>query len=105
MSTAHLPHQPFSFRKFISFMFAGLAAFFCAQPAWAQMQSSDLAHKIFETMLQVPGNKPGFRTVHAKGIVCSGTFTPSKDAAGLSRAANFQGAAVPVIVRFSDAAP
>jgi catalase len=106
MSIAHRPHQPISFRKFVSFMFAGLAAaFFCAQPSLAQTPSDDLAHKIFATMLQVPGNKPGFRTVHAKGIVCSGTFTPSKNAAGLSKAANFQGPTVPITVRFSDAAP
>jgi catalase len=55
-------------------------------------------------MLQVPGTKPGYRVVHAKGIVCQGTFAPSKDAATLSKAAHFQGASVPVTVRFSDGA-
>ena len=56
-------------------------------------------------MIQVPGTNPGYRTVHAKGIVCEGTFAPSKGAAALSKAAHFQGASVPVTVRFSNAAP
>ena len=32
--------------------------------------------EIVETMraLALPGSYPGFRPVHAKGIVCSGTF-------------------------------
>ena len=65
----------------------------------------ELARQIFETMLKISGDKPGFRVVHAKGIVCQGTFTPSREAAALSRAAHFSGPAVPVTVRFSDAAP
>jgi catalase len=65
----------------------------------------DLAHQIFDTMTQVHGVQAGHRPVHAKGIVCQGTFTPSKDAATLSKAAHFQGASVPVTVRFSDGAP
>src|ERR1700744_1100178 len=65
----------------------------------------DLAQQIFETMLKVSGDKPGLRPVHAKGIVCQGTFTPSAAATGLSKAAHFQGAPVPVTVRFSDAPP
>lgn len=64
----------------------------------------DLAHQILDTMLRVPGNQPGHRTVHAKGVVCQGTFAPSPDAATLSKAAHFQ-AAVPVTVRFSEGAP
>jgi catalase len=65
----------------------------------------DLAQQIFDTMVQLPGNKPGNRLVHAKGIVCQGTFAPSKDAAAVSQAGHFNGATVPVIVRFSDDAP
>jgi catalase len=64
-----------------------------------------LAQQIFDTMLQVPGTKAGYRLVHAKGVVCQGTFAPSKDAATLSKAAHFQGASVPITVRFSDGAP
>ena len=65
----------------------------------------DLAQQIFDTMLQVPGSKRGYRLVHAKGIVCQGTFAPSRDAAALSKAVHFQAASVPVTVRFSDGAP
>ena len=65
----------------------------------------DLAQQIFDTMLQLPGNKPGNRLVHAKGIVCQGTFAPSKDAASISQAGHFNGATVPVIFRFSDNGP
>lgn len=64
-----------------------------------------LAREIFETMKQVPGVQAGHRLVHAKGLVCQGTFTPSREASTLSRAAHFAGPAVPVTVRFSDGAP
>lgn len=65
----------------------------------------ELAHQIFETMLQAPGRKPDHRPVHAKGIVCEGMFAPSGDAAAISKAAHFHGAPVPITVRFSDGAP
>ncbi len=64
-----------------------------------------LPQQIFETMIQLPGSNPAFRAAHAKGVVCEGTFTASKDAAGLSKAAHFQGGSIPVIVRFSIASP
>ena len=70
---------------------------------WAAPQDAkDLAQQIFELMSHAPGAKHGYRAVHAKGIVCEGRYTPSGDAANFSRAAHFQGAAVPVTVRFSD---
>jgi catalase len=74
-------------------------------PSARAQSDKDLPQQIFDTMLQLPGNKPGARLVHAKGMVCQGTFTPSKDAAVLSRAIHFNSASVPVTVRFSDAAP
>jgi catalase len=42
------------------------------------------------------------RAVHAKGIILEGSFTPTSEAKGLSKAPHFGGAAVPVTVRFSD---
>jgi catalase len=69
------------------------------------LTEKELVHEIFDTMLQVHGVKPGYRVVHAKGIVCQGTFTPSKDAATLSRAGHFQGVSVPVTIRLSDGNP
>jgi catalase len=53
-------------------------------------------------MNKVWGGHPGFRANHAKGIVVEGSFRASPEAAGLSRAALFNGARIPVTVRFSD---
>ena len=87
---------------------AGLlaAAAFCTGMAYGADNQDDrsLAQQIFDTMIQLPGYNPAFRAAHAKGVVCEGTFTPSKDATTLSKAAHFQGGTIPVIVRFSDAA-
>jgi catalase len=73
----------------------------------AQTPSEEtLARQIFETMLKLPGNDPAHRPVHAKGIVCEGTFSPTPEAAKLSKAAHLQpGASVAVTVRLSDGAP
>jgi catalase len=80
---------------------SGAAGFAAASPA----VDPQFAQEILDTMLQIHGVQPGFRPVHAKGTVCEGTFTASKEAAGLSRAPHFQGSAVPVTVRFSAGAP
>jgi catalase len=48
------------------------------------------------------GVHPGYRAVHAKGIVCEGTFSPAATAVSISRASHFQAAPVPITVRFSD---
>jgi catalase len=69
------------------------------------LSERELAHEILETMLRVQGNQPGHRTVHAKGLVCAGTFEPARDAAALSKAAHFQGKPVPIVVRLSEGAP
>jgi catalase len=62
----------------------------------AQQSSQDLAQQIFDTMLRMPGTTAGYRVVHAKGIVCEGTFTASKEASAISRAAHFKGGTVPI---------
>lgn len=48
------------------------------------------------------GPRAGARAVHAKGLLCAGTFTPAPGAASLSRAPHLQGGGVPVLVRFSN---
>ena len=48
------------------------------------------------------GVHPGYRAVHAKGIVCEGTFSPAPTAASVSRAPHLQNVSVPTTVRFSD---
>jgi catalase len=48
------------------------------------------------------GVHPGFRPAHAKGLMCAGTFSPSPQAAGLTRAPHASRPATPVTVRYSD---
>jgi len=48
------------------------------------------------------GIHPGFRPAHAKGILLAGVFTPSAEAASLTRAPHAQRNSTPVTVRFSD---
>ena len=59
--------------------------------------------QLVETMRALAGSHPGFRPVHAKGIVCSGTFRGAPEARGVSRALHLQGQAVPTVMRFSNA--
>jgi catalase len=49
------------------------------------------------------GPHTGHRTVHAKGTFCKGTFTPTPEAAKLSRAAHLRGDPVEATIRFSNA--
>jgi catalase len=48
------------------------------------------------------GSHPGHRAAHAKGVSLTGTFAPSPDASGLTRAAQFAGDPLRVTVRFSN---
>jgi catalase len=48
------------------------------------------------------GAHPGFRPAHAKGLMCIGSFSPSPDAAGLTRAAHANRPSTPVTVRYSN---
>ena len=48
------------------------------------------------------GFHPGFRPVHAKGALLSGTFTPAPQARSLTTAPHLQTASTPVVVRLSD---
>jgi catalase len=47
------------------------------------------------------GLHPGFRPAHARGILLTGTFTPSPDAASLTRAPHIAHESTPVTARFS----
>jgi catalase len=53
----------------------------------------------FETMF---GPHPGFRPAHAKGVLLTGSFTPSPEAASLTRAPHIIRDSTPVTVRFSN---
>src|SRR5690349_11531323 len=48
------------------------------------------------------GAHPGFRPAHAKGLMCAGTFRPSREAAELTRAPHAARPSTPVTVRYSD---
>ena len=60
--------------------------------------SQDLLQQ-FDTIF---GLHPGFRPAHAKGAMLKGTFTPSPDAASLTRAPHVRRDSTPVTVRFSN---
>src|SRR3954447_26617894 len=48
------------------------------------------------------GRHPGYRALHAKGILLKRTFTAAPAAAKLTRAPHMQGDAIPATVRFSN---
>jgi catalase len=61
-----------------------------------------LANELLEQLDAIFGLHPGFRAAHAKGMMLSGTFTPSREAVSLTRAPHITRASTPVTVRFSD---
>jgi catalase len=61
-----------------------------------------LAQDLIQQLDAIFGMHPGFRPAHAKGVMLSGTFVPSPEAATLSRAPHLNQAATPVTVRFSN---
>jgi catalase len=61
-----------------------------------------LSQKLLDQFDKTFGLHPGFRPAHAKGILVTGTFTPSSEAASLTMAPHIQRPSTPVTVRFSD---
>ena len=62
-----------------------------------------LAKEVLQTIDNLNrGQHPGYRPVHAKGILVTGRFKPSSDAASLTRAPHAQRSSTPVTVRFSN---
>ncbi len=62
-----------------------------------------LSRETLEVFDKVNGGvHPGFRPAHAKGVLLTGVFTPSSDAASLTRAPHLHRNSTPVTVRFSD---
>ena len=66
------------------------------------MASSAISEQLVDALQALFGVHPGYRAVHAKGIVCEGTFSPAPTAASVSRAPHLQDVSVPTTVRFSD---
>ncbi len=78
---------------------------FAATGAFAQSDADQatLPTQLVDALNAVFGKQTDNRAVHAKGIVLEGKFTPSAEAASLSKAPHLQaGTTVPVTVRFSD---
>lgn len=61
-----------------------------------------LAQQLLDAFDQLQGLHPGFRPAHAKGLMCSGTFAPSPEAAKLTRAPHANRPSTPVTVLYSD---
>jgi catalase len=61
-----------------------------------------LSQQLLQKFDQLFGVHPGFRPAHAKGILLQGSFTPTPEAAKLSRAPHFNKPSTPVTVRFSN---
>lgn len=61
-----------------------------------------LGNDLIDQLHTIFGVHPGFRPAHAKGVLLTGTFSPSPDAATLTRAPHIARDSTPVTVRFSD---
>ena len=62
-----------------------------------------LSRDVIATFDKIDGGPhAGFRPAHAKGILLTGVFTPSTEAASLTRANHIQRSSTPVSVRFSN---
>src|SRR5512132_874313 len=81
-------------------LLAASAVLALASAARAEEQTVEV--QIVDAMNKLWGVHPGFRANHAKGVVVEGSFKASPEAAALSKAALFEGKAIPVTVRFSN---
>lgn len=63
---------------------------------------ASLPEQIVDSLHDINGRHAATRAVHAKGVLCSGTFEATPEAARLTRAPHMQGGAVKATVRFSN---
>src|ERR1700736_534019 len=61
-----------------------------------------LSQELLKQFDAIFGLQPGFRPAHAKGTLLSGSFTPSSNAASLTRAPHIQRKSTPVTARLSN---
>jgi catalase len=80
-----------------------VALAFVGAATCARADDADIATQIVDALNKRYGTHPGYRANHAKGIVATGSFTPSEAGPGLTTSPIFAGSTLPVIVRFSDA--
>ena len=62
----------------------------------------DVAEQLVDGINATYGSHAGHRAVHAKGVLCAATFTPTASASALSRAPHFAGLQARAHVRFSN---
>jgi len=63
---------------------------------------ASLPEQIVDAIHDIGGRHAGTRAVHAKGVVCAGTFTATAEAGAMTRAHHMQGDPVAATVRFSN---
>ena len=78
-----------------------MAASSSALPPTASAASQPAPQQMVNALYGAFGDNHS-RAVHAKGIMATGTFEPSADAAALTTAKLFAGKSMPVLVRFSN---
>jgi catalase len=67
------------------------------------MEAADLHERLVDAANAVFGSHSRCRALHAKGTWCRGRFTPTSEAAVLSRAAHLQDEPASALIRFSNA--
>jgi catalase len=71
-------------------------------PLSSDEKLNQLANDLIQQLETIFGPHPGFRPAHAKGVLLTGTFHSSPEAASLTRAPHITRASTPVTARFSD---
>ncbi|KIW04273.1 uncharacterized protein PV09_04575 [Verruconis gallopava] len=71
-------------------------------PLTSDQATLDTANNVLAMFKGAFGTPGGFRPAHAKGLLLEGTFQPTAEAKGLTKAHHFNSASTPVTVRFSD---
>ena len=66
-----------------------------------ETHQADAYERVIDNLDANFGAAPTRRAAHAKGVVLTGAFTPSPDAASISRALHLNAGRVPVVARFS----
>lgn len=61
-----------------------------------------LSEETLSQFAELFGKHPGLRPVHPKGVLLSGTFKPTPEAANISTAPHFNNPSTPITVRFSN---
>jgi len=72
------------------------------KPQTKMEQADSLNRDILQAFDDLFGLHPGFRPVHAKGILLSGAFTPSAAVGALTKAPHVNRPSIRVVARFSD---